>query len=334
MIKTILNRLKRSYFIVNKLYLWIIFLLLLGINGTATFLGSIIVFLILFFTRRVPLEPKENFSYVTYVYKKTKTQHLKLDIWYPNEKADDYPVVFFAHGGGWVSGFRNQPNNVSWSKYLASKGFAVVSIDYRYGINNEMEDILGDYSDALEYIKTNYKKLKLDSDHIFLMGLSAGGHLALLYAAYYTCNINNSNISAEKMRGIKGVVAFYSPSNLRDIFKKDNKSLFARFATMTTLKGMPNDIGDVYEYYSPINWVNEKMVPVFLAHGKKDEIVPFNSSVNLAKRLKIKGIKYNFFVHKKGNHTFEFVLKDFQTVRILEHTVYFLKGLLKDDSRF
>lgn len=329
----ILQKIKKSYFGVNKVYLWLIFFFLMGINGTVTFLVSLFVFIILFFTRRVPLEPKESFNYKTYVYKKTATHHLKLDVWYPNEEKSVYPVVFFAHGGGWVSGFRNQPNNVSWSKYLVSKGFAVVSIDYRYGFNNEMEEILGDYKDALEYVKKNASALTLDDDNILLMGLSAGGHLSLLYASYYTYNCADGTCK-ERMKGVKGVVAFYSPSDLKDIFEKENKSLFARFATLATMKGTPKDIKDVYEYYSPINWISENMIPVFLAHGKMDNVVPFNSSVKLAKKLKTKMINYKFYVHKKGNHTFEFVLKDFQTVRILENTVKFLKGLLKDDSRF
>jgi acetyl esterase/lipase len=262
------------------------------------------------------------------VYKKASTYQLKLDIWYPNEKKDIYPVVFFAHGGGWLSGFRNQPNNVSWSKFLASKGFAVVSIDYRYGLNNMMDDILSDYSDALEFIRENAMEFKLDSDKIVLMGLSAGGHLSLLYASYYTYGLKKDEVN-EKMKGIKGVIAFYSPSDLKDIFEKDNKSLFARFATMTTLKGIPKEIGDVYDYYSPINWISSKMLPTFLAHGKMDDVVSFTSSIKLAKKFKEKGVPYKFFVHKKGNHTFEFILKDFQTVRILENTANFLKGLLK-----
>jgi len=329
MFRKIANKIKKSYFVVNKIYLFILFIFLLGINATIAFSGIVVVFLLLLFTRKVPLEPKEYYRYDTHVYKHANDHELKLDIWYPNQYSDFYPVVFFAHGGGWISGFRNQPNNVSWSKYLASKGFAVVSIDYRYGINNSMEEILSDYSDALIYVKKYGKELSLNTDNMALMGLSAGGHLSLLYASYYTfCG------SKEKMSGIKGIVAFYSPSDLKDIFEKDNKSLFARFATMATLKGLPNEKGDVYDYYSPINWISKRMLPTFIAHGKMDNVVPFISSVKLAQKLKKYDILYKFFVHKRGGHTFEFILKDFQTVRILENTSNFLKGLLKNESRF
>ena len=70
------------------------------------------------------------------------------------------------------------------------------------------------------------------------------------------------------------------------------------------------------------------MPPVFLAHGKDDVVVPCNSSIKLARKLKSCCVDYKFYVHKKGNHAFEFVLKDFKTIRILEATSSFLKSRL------
>ncbi len=53
-----------------------------------------------------------------------------------------------------------------------------------------MEDILSDYTDALDYIKENSKNLSIDKNNIVLMGLSAGAHLSLLYSTYYTHDEN------------------------------------------------------------------------------------------------------------------------------------------------
>ncbi|MEA1885004.1 MAG: alpha/beta hydrolase [Thermotogota bacterium] len=333
--KKLLAKIKKSYFMVNKFYLWLFFFVLLGLNAALAFAGVVIVFVIFLFTRRVPLEPKGPFHFDSYVYKQSGNLKLKLDCWYPKERHKKNPVVFFAHGGGWISGFRNQPNNVSWSKYLASKGFSVVSIDYRYGINNSMEDILEDYSDALEFVRERSDMLRLDTSKIVLMGLSAGGHLALLYAAYYTSP--HAKVTKEergsRMMGVKAVVAFYAPSDLKDIFEKDNKSLFARFATRTTLKGLPDESDDVYRYYSPIYWVTSYIPPIFLAHGKDDTVVPCNSSIKLAKKLKICSVDYKFYVHKRGNHAFEFTRKDFKTIKILESAINFLKSKLSESDK-
>ncbi len=248
---------------------------------------------------------------------------LKLDIWYPKKKKHVYPLIFFAHGGGWISGFRNQLKNVSWCKFLASKGLATATIDYRFAMLNSMEDILQDYTDALNFVKENAIKLEIDKNDIVLMGLSAGGHLALLYTSYYSF-LKQS----QKLEGIKGVCAYYSPSNLRDLFGKEQKSLFARFAAMATLKGSPNKKPVQYSYYSPIQWISERMIPTLLVHGKKDIIVPCTSSINLLKKLKSKKVPCKLLLHKEGCHGFEVHLNDFETIKILEKTVKFMKSHL------
>ena len=319
------ERFKKSYFIVNKIYLFLIFLLLSIEDitlGFYYFLVSIFIYAWKTLKSKVPIEVDEDLEPKTFIYKKTEKRDLKMDIWFPSKHKKEYPLVFFCHGGGWISGFRNQPNNVSWCKFLASKGFAVASIDYRYGYKNTMEDILSDYTDALNYIKDNSKGLTIDKDNITLMGLSAGGHLSLLYATY---NTHEENVEA--MAGIKSVVAYYAPTDLNDIFIADTKSIFAKFATKQTLKGSPIENSEIYSYYSPIRWVTENMVPCLLVHGKMDTTVPFDSSVKFAKRLKHLNVKYTFLTHKKGGHSFDTKLKDVATVNILEKTTRYIRKM-------
>ena len=323
-----IKRLKASFFFVNKLYMVVIFLVL-AIEDLALgffyFLMSVFIFAWKTINSRVPINSGETGRKIkpqTFVYKEAKDNELKLDLWLPSGNREAACLVFFCHGGGWVSGFRNQPNNVSWCKYLASKGCAVVSIDYRYGYRNTMDDILLDYTDALNYVRANSKRLSVDKDKIILMGLSAGGHLSLLYSAYHTYNKNE-----EMMSGIKGVVAYYAPTDLNDIFVSESKSIFARFATSQTLKGIPVPKEQIYDYYSPINWVSESMIPCLLVHGKLDTIVPFNSSMKFADRLKRFNIQHTFLVHGKGGHSFDTKLKDITTVNILESTARFISGI-------
>ena len=205
----IVSKFNVSWFVFNKTYFFIILILLSSIKSSLFLTGLIIP--LIFYIRgiikaKVPIEPNGTFHFLTQTYKEVGSKVLKLDIWYPNHIKHVYPLIFFAHGGGWVSGFRNQPNNVSWCKFLASKGFAAASIDYRFGMRNSMENILTDYTDALDFIKNNAGKLRIDENNIVLMGLSAGGHLALLYASYHTF-MNHET----KMEGIRGVSVFYPP---------------------------------------------------------------------------------------------------------------------------
>ena len=272
------------------------------------------------------MDINKEFRCDTYVYKKADNKELKLDIWYPEKQSTNHPVVFFCHGGGWISGFRNQPNNVSWCKYLASKSFAVISIDYRYGYKNTMGDILSDYTDALEFVKENSLDLSIDnSDRITSHSSESTSNTEVRssdLSTYYSYN-NDS----EKMAGIKGVVAYYAPTDLNYIFISENKSIFAKFATKQTLKDSSVAKDEIYDYYSPINWVSENMIPTLLAHGKLDTTVPFKSSFEFAKKLKEYNIKYRFLVHKKGGHSFDTKLKDISTINILERTAAYIKKI-------
>jgi acetyl esterase/lipase len=322
------ENLKNSVFIVNKLYLLVLFLIL-ALSDWALAIYSIISYLIVYiihvFSTRLPIENKGSFKYITKVYKQLEDGELKMDIWYPNHINTAYPLVLFAHGGGWISGFRNQPNNISWCKYLAANGFAAASIDYRFGIRNSMKDILADYDDALNYIKRHANELKICDNNIILMGLSAGGHLSLLYASFYSYKQDK-----KRMGGISGVVAYYAPSDLSDLLSEESRSLFARFATVKTLKGKPEDQED-YEYYSPVQWVSKNMPPVLVVHGKHDRIVPFSSTAKLIAKFDEYGVLYKLLIHPSGDHCFEMKSKDLQTIRILRGTISWMKERSKKE---
>ena len=103
-------------------------------------------------------------------------------------------------------------------------------------------------------------------------------------------------------------------------------SLYSQGLQQKTLKGSPIEKEDIYDYYSPINWISHRMVPCLIAHGKMDTTVPFKSSVKFVKALKEHEVKYTFLVHRKGGHSFDTKLKDIGTVNTLERTVRFIKN--------
>lgn len=231
---------------------------------------------------------------------------LYIDIFYPRSRKRG--TVLFAHGGGWISGYRRQPNNLSWYKFLVSKGFVVAAVDYSRGYRG-IEKLIEELSHALTFLSKNAAQLGLPNEKISLMGLSAGGHLALLTAA--------------KMYNlVKNVVAYYAPCDLLDVW--ESPSLFARIALVATLKRLPTRSKEVYAKYSPINVAHTSMPPVLLVHGKKDSIVPYESSVKMFRKLKKLGCQVKLLTHPQADHGFEFVLRDEKTKQIIKQTVEFL----------
>lgn len=188
-----------------------------------------------------------------------------------------------------------------------SQGFIVAAIRYSRGYIQEIEKLVEELLNAVLFLKKKFDNLH--KDQFALMGLSTGGHLALLTGLRYTNLVDK-------------IIAYYTPCDLMDIWKSE--SIFARFSVTATIKRLPNKSKDIYEKYSPINYVTPASPKILLAHGMKDSVVPYVSSVKMFKKLRQKGCTAKLLLHPKGDHGFEFVLKDRKTLEILEKTIDFL----------
>lgn len=96
------------------------------------------------------------------------------------------PVLFFIHGGGWVSGDKKDPGSLS--QCLAA-GISVVSINYRYSWQAQIDGImppvkapLHDAARALQFVRSRAKEWNLDKKRIAASGGSAGACTSLWLA--------------------------------------------------------------------------------------------------------------------------------------------------------
>ncbi len=134
---------------------------------------------------------------------------------------NNQPVVFFIHGGGWTTGYRDHYSYMALS-LTGDKGWVTVVIDYRLTANevtlagttekaawwpDNIEDVADAYYWTVNHIADNGG----DPNNIFDFGQSAGAHLALMLAV---------DPSYQSLRsGIKGVVAMSPPYDLKNLDK-------------------------------------------------------------------------------------------------------------------
>lgn len=102
-----------------------------------------------------------------------------LDIYAP-KGASGAPVVIFIHGGGWSK--RDKDEVGSQPKLFNSAGIIVASINYRLAPAIRHPENVRDVAFAIAWIHRNIRKSGGDPNKIFLMGHSAGSHLAALVA--------------------------------------------------------------------------------------------------------------------------------------------------------
>ena len=100
-----------------------------------------------------------------------------LDIYTP-ENADNLPVVFWIHGGGWQTGDKTDVQIKP--RVLTERGFVFVSTNYRLLPHVEMDVLIRDVAKSLGWVHKNIAKHGGDPKRIFVMGHSAGAQLAAL----------------------------------------------------------------------------------------------------------------------------------------------------------
>ncbi|MBC7418544.1 MAG: alpha/beta hydrolase [Pedobacter sp.] len=104
-----------------------------------------------------------------------------LNIYYKNDGIKDKPVLVFIHGGSWSTG---KKETYWWlGRNFARKGVVTAIINYPLAPNVQYEKMGDDCALAVKWVKENIAKYQASPDKIFLMGHSAGGHLAELINA-------------------------------------------------------------------------------------------------------------------------------------------------------
>lgn len=119
----------------------------------------------------------------------TDPLHLKLDVYAPPAHGANRPLLVYIHGGGFKMG--NKESRAVDAIAYARMGYVVASINYRLTPENDTNAGLrllaivnanDDLQNAIRYLKVNAARWQIDTSRIGLLGMSAGGGMALVNA--------------------------------------------------------------------------------------------------------------------------------------------------------
>ena len=194
-----------------------------------------------------------------------------------------FPVVFFVHGGGWITGSKAHFCHQSFE--LANNGIAGVRIEYRWmshgGVySNVMKDVL----DAVDYVRQRKDKLNIDFKRVGLSGGSAGGHLSAVAA----------QLTPE-------CICYDGFNGLYDIINPDT----SRFGGREDFVGSTNV---EKKRASAIYQIKVNPPDTFLYHGTEDVIIDIQQSSRFANAIKkmegqacvlsYEGVGHGFFMQE------------------------------------
>ena len=108
-----------------------------------------------------------------------------LDVYRPAGRVGEkLPVIVSVHGGGWVYGDKELYQFYCMS--LAQRGFAVVNFSYRLAPEVKFPASLEDTNAVFAWVLSHAEEYGFDTDNVFAVGDSAGGHNLLMFTALCT----------------------------------------------------------------------------------------------------------------------------------------------------
>lgn len=183
------------------------------------------------------------------------------------------PGVIVVHGPTWR--FNDTVSFDPLDRYLAARGFTVVTIGYRPPPRSHHPAQTQDIAAAIEYVQDKAAAIGVNRSRLALLGRGMNGQLAL-HTAYRL-----------RLGSLRGVVALYPTSDLRALHEMGGQPALAdsRSSIEEYLGGPPDRISSAYQRASPINGVGPRSPATLVIHGDRDSVVPIEQSLRLDQRL-------------------------------------------------
>lgn len=144
----------------------------------------------------------------------------------PGKAGDALPMVIHFHGGGWVSGTKNNYHRLI--KEIAVHGYVTASVNYRLAPGSRFPEQEADVAASIRYLVDNAHAFGADAGRVFLMGDSAGAHLASWYAAALNKPELSDTIGFTRDdllpgNSLVGVILFYGVYDFTMLFREGNR---------------------------------------------------------------------------------------------------------------
>lgn len=200
------------------------------------------------------------------------------------------PVILICPGGGYekLSYREGEPLAV----HFLAQGYHACVLRYSVAPARYPVPLL-ELGEAMKIIHQHAEEWKVDTEHIFLHGASAGGHLAGLLGAFWNEKwlAERLDVPSDTLRPA-GLLLSYPVITARE--------------EEGHLPSFRNLLGESWERermnYSLELLVNEATPPAFLWHTATDATVPVMNSIRYVMAMQEKGIPTELHIFPEGEH--------------------------------
>jgi acetyl esterase/lipase len=203
-------------------------------------------------------------------------------------------AVLVIPGGGY-SGVCTDREGDAVARAFLAEGFNAFVL--RYSVKPYATDFrpLIQAATSIKYIRENAEHFSTDPDRIFVVGFSAGGHLAGSAGVFW-----NHPILSETLGDVSNGIC--RPTGMILCYPVITSGSFAHRGSFLNLCGKDNATDEEMAIYSLENFVNSETPPAFIWHTFADTCVPVENSLLMASALRENGVPFELHIYPEGDH--------------------------------
>jgi acetyl esterase/lipase len=190
----------------------------------------------------------------------------RLDVYFPRDTKEPWPVVVFVHGGYWRGGDKTYWQAITGlygnaGIALGELGVGTVVTNYRLHPEAKLDDMLDDVVGAMSWTRAHVQEMGGDPSRIYLAGHSAGGHLVALLGAHHD-ELIKRGFEPQWLKGVVAVSGIYDIPTTTTLVDEELR-------TEVFLPLFSHDL-EKQRGASPLSYFGPNMTPTYFIVGEND----------------------------------------------------------------
>lgn len=210
----------------------------------------------------------------------------KIDIYRPAATPSTGDLIVFLYGGGWTSGEKDEYHFVA--RTLVEQGIVTVIPDYRTYPQSTFPTFVEDAALAVKWAHDHAEELGADPRRVFVMGHSAGGHLAALVTVderYLRALELDKNV-------IAGTITLAGPNRMPYLIRSARPA----FGVAMSQSSAPRQA-------EPATFVDGAEPPMLLIQGERDWRMPTINTTSMGDLIRSRGGRVRTIIYSNTGHT-------------------------------
>ena len=224
---------------------------------------------------------------------------LTMDVYRPAGESNRAGILFMV-SGGWFSRWSPPEQSLPLFQPYLDAGYTMFAVRHGSSPRYSIPEAIADVTQAVRFVRSEAHEYGLDPDRLGVMGMSAGGHLALVLGTTGDDGTESADGLDRYPSRVAAVVALVPPTDLRVAVWEAPESLpaYRNFPALDLAM-------DKAAAASPLVHVTTDDAPSLVIMGGKDELVPPKHGQWIADAMEREQVQHKLIIFPDAGHGLE-----------------------------